>query len=128
MRGIGDLVHGAYDDLGIRYIVPNYCLSDPTNLLPDSESKLPSTSSGAETETETESDSNGLQISKKKKKKGKQPLNMGGRKKVRVRLSEGGDCVVRFEEGERVGGLLEKVRVVAGLGGRRVRLVYLGKM
>jgi hypothetical protein len=39
------------------------------------------------------------------------------------------DVVVRFEEEENVGTLVEKVKISAGLDeGFRVRLVYLGKM
>jgi hypothetical protein len=33
----GLLTDGAYDELGCKYIIPAYCISEPTNLLPDTQ-------------------------------------------------------------------------------------------
>ena len=37
LLGDGDLVHGCYDPTGFHYKVPEPCLSDPINLIPDDE-------------------------------------------------------------------------------------------
>ncbi|BFZ57637.1 hypothetical protein PYCC9005_004690 [Savitreella phatthalungensis] len=147
LLGNGDLVNGCYDATGFYYKIPEACLSDPSNLLPDdeydltsskieddrlaspnvTEGSLTSSAGGAATTNDTK-----LLSSTPTPAPGQPPVltpaAIGDETDVRVRMSHTSrDLVLRVSPSrERVAALAAKVRRDAGIGG--CKLMLLGRL
>lgn len=131
----GDLVKGAYDELGNLYPLPEYCVCDPINLLPNpagagnqDESRKDSylrDDSAAAIMADTDSD----QRRQRREDKGKSVA--GEMFKVRIRLSDRGgrDIEMNIGREETIRSLLRRLvdsSIVAE--GAVVRIALLGKI
>lgn len=86
---VGDLAKGAYDELGQRYEVPEYCFSDPINVVHSDEA-----------EEIEEGNDNSDDAAEEDFGKGKMPARISRQLTVRARLSDRGgpDIRIKFEE------------------------------
>jgi len=127
----GNLIHGAYDELGTRYELPEYCVSIPRNMIisqPETEKCANGISdSGGEAENLTE-------IQKRRNSKGKQVIyeNMKTYRVV-ARLSDRGgpkaDISVTFGEGQPLTHIIREIMEKGKLGpAQKIKIAYLGKM
>ncbi|KAF8542099.1 putative ubiquitin domain protein [Trichophaea hybrida] len=113
----GDLAKGAYDELGQRYEVPEYCFGDPINV---------ANSDGTEEIEEGSDDTDDVAEGK-----GKMPARVGKQLTVRARLSDRGgpDIRIKFEETASVKKIAHMIAAKAQLPTtQRVSVMYLGKI
>jgi Ubiquitin-binding domain len=106
----GNLINGAYDDLGNHYELPEYCVSTPTNILhaPDPDEGLEG--KGQDTDDE--------EAELRRAEKGKMPLDPNEKTfNVRARLSDRGDpdIVVQFTKNENVRVIARRIAEMAGV-------------
>lgn len=129
---IGNLIHGAYDELGTRYELPEYCCSVPRNMIVSSPDIEKHTSNLSESEDEVEDLE---EVEKRRHDKGKRVIH-GNEKTYRViaRLSDrggpGADIAVRFEHGQSVKYIIRAVMQKGNISSTeyKVKIAYLGKM
>ena len=129
---IGNLIHGAYDELGTRYELPEYCCSVPRNMIVSSPDIEKHTSNVSESEDEVESLE---EIEGRRHDKGKRVI-YGNEKTYRViaRLSDrggpGADIPIRFEQGQPVKYIIRAVMQKGNIASTeyKVKIAYLGKM
>jgi hypothetical protein len=99
----GDLVNGAYDGFGAFYAMPEYIISDPTNMVYEEPAGV---DDGDKSEGSEELDED--EILKRREEKGKGVLNPEDQIHVKARLSDGGGPDLRVSIGKD-----DSVRVLA---------------
>lgn len=99
----GDLVRGAYDEMGNFYQLPEQIISDPVNLVAESPEAAHEDVKGAG-EEETDED----ELERRREEKGKGVLKSGDAIRVKARLSDRGGPDVQILMGKE-----ESVRVLA---------------
>ena len=137
----GDLINGAYDEMGNLYQIPDPVISDPENLAP--EDATVAKDEIVETE-EIEDD----ELERRKENKGKTVMKGGESFKVKARLSDRGglDVVIMLSKEDTVRTLVRKIKSDTGVkmvlpsGGVRtdlpiqlpvkgkVKIAYMGKI
>ncbi|KAJ2313871.1 Ubiquitin domain-containing protein 2 [Coemansia sp. RSA 2705] len=137
------VVDGVYDERGACYMVPQYCLSAPSNLIEDSVPKIVdarvSTDSGLRTAVVGSPSIPGHSIdSDSASVVSGSPLYPPGilysshgdltTKLLRVRLSTGDDVEVRITSETSVGQIEQQLRGMGHLVGQRVRFIHLGRL
>ncbi|KAI5808865.1 hypothetical protein DFH27DRAFT_469575, partial [Peziza echinospora] len=129
----GNLVHGAYDELGTRYDLPDYAIATPRNLLPT----LPEVEKHAGIiEQSSELDHGAVDEEEqdiRKEGKGKTVVNPKVKQsRIIARLSDRGgvDIPIMFDPNEPVKNIIRKIMEQGKLNPEqyKVRAVYLGKL
>ncbi|KAJ2829473.1 hypothetical protein IWW50_000836 [Coemansia erecta] len=136
------IVDGVFDELGASYVVPQYCLSEPTNLITDSVHKKTvdaqaSMDSGLRTAVVGSPSSIPLyriDSDDMSEMSASSPLyppgstsSDAGHKPIKVRLSTGKDVTARLAPDTTVAQLEQQMREAGHLMGGRVRFFYLGR-
>lgn len=101
----GDLMNGAYDEMGNFYQMPEYVISDPVNIIQGSEHNI------AKGENDSDvSDDN--EIKQRREEKGKAVLKAGDIIKIRARLSDRGgpDIVISMGKEQNVRILVRRIQ------------------
>ncbi|OTB01688.1 hypothetical protein M426DRAFT_63581, partial [Hypoxylon sp. CI-4A] len=131
----GDLSNGAYDSLGNYYALPEWIVSDPTNVAEDRPDGKGDTHQRdddddltAEEDTVEEQDED--EAIRRREEKGKGVADIRDMVKVRARLSENlPDVIVSIGPEESVRSLARKIAEESGLLSiKRVRVAYMGKI
>ncbi|KAI0457560.1 hypothetical protein F5B21DRAFT_501290 [Xylaria acuta] len=134
----GDLSNGVYDALGNYYALPEWIVSDPTNVAEDSrvrresvdkddkDDKADDDLTGEDTTEEVDED----EALRRREEKGKAVVDIKNLVKVRARLSENyPDVVIGIDADESVRSLARKIAEESGLPStRHVRVAYMGKI
>ncbi|KAI0489930.1 ubiquitin domain-containing protein [Xylaria cf. heliscus] len=131
----GDLSNGVYDSLGNYYSLPEWIVSDPTNVAEDSrvrresvdrDGKVDDDLTGEDTTEEVDED----EALRRREEKGKAVVDIKNLVKVRARLSENyPDVVIGIDADESVRSLSRKIAEESGLPSTRlVRVAYMGKI
>ncbi|KAI0426111.1 hypothetical protein F5Y09DRAFT_346005 [Xylaria sp. FL1042] len=131
----GDLSNGVYDSLGNYYPLPEWIVSDPTNVVEDSRAQRQSVDkdgkgdddlTGEDTTEEVDED----EALRRREEKGKAVVDIKNLVKVRARLSETyPDVVISIDADESVRSLARKIAEESGLPSTRlVRVAYMGKI
>ncbi|KAI0866300.1 hypothetical protein F4860DRAFT_134049 [Xylaria cubensis] len=131
----GDLSNGVYDALGNYYALPEWIVSDPTNVAEDSRTRRESVDgdgkvdddlTGEDTTEEVDED----EALRRREEKGKAVVDIKNLVKVRARLSENyPDVVIGIDADESVRSLARKIMEESGLPSTRlVRVAYMGKI
>ncbi|KAI1430708.1 hypothetical protein GGR50DRAFT_166126 [Xylaria sp. CBS 124048] len=132
----GDLSNGAYDSLGNYYPLPEWVVSDPTNVVEDLEDRRESVHddigkgdgdlTGEDTTEEVDED----EALRRREEKGKGVVDIKNLVKVRARLSENyRDVVISMDADTTVRSLARKIAEESGLPStKRVRVAYMGRM
>ena len=102
----GDLKNGAYDEAGNLYQLPEYVISDPENIILDSDNIL---KGEAESKDVTDDEE---EIARKREEKGKAVLKIGDIVKIKARLSDRGgpDVVVTLGKDQPVRILVRRIQ------------------
>ncbi|KAI1260558.1 ubiquitin domain-containing protein [Xylariaceae sp. FL1019] len=131
----GDLANGVYDSLGNYYSLPEWIVSDPTNIAEDSRAQSKSTKkndkaeddlTGEDTAEEPDQD----EARQRREEKGKEVVNVKNLVKVRARLSENyPDVTIRIDADATVRSLAKKIADESFLPpSKRIRVAYMGKI
>ncbi|GAP91745.1 putative ubiquitin domain protein [Rosellinia necatrix] len=131
----GDLSNGVYDSLGNYYVLPEWVVSDPTNIAEDGSHQRRSVDrddkgdddlTGEDTAEELDED----EAVRRREEKGKAVVDIKKLVKVRARLSENyPDVVISIDAEESVRSLARKIAEESGLpSSRYVRVAYMGKI
>ena len=101
----GDLANGAYDALGALYSLPEWVVSDPSNLVEEIEGQVDEGKGADTTEDEEE------EAVRRREEKGKAVLAAADMISVKARLSDrgGADVVVQVGKGDSVRLLTRRV-------------------
>ncbi|KAI9804294.1 MAG: hypothetical protein M1833_007101 [Piccolia ochrophora] len=121
----GDLINGAYDDVGNFYQLPEQCISDPLNIVDTSSTRHPRKNESDLSETDED------EALRRREEKGKTVIQAEHMYSVKARLSDRGgpDVQVGLGKGQTVRVLAQKVQEEAGIIGRnKVRIAYMGKI
>lgn len=132
--GIGNLIHGAYDELGTRYELPEYCVSVPRNMI-ESSSAIGEHEGKAHASDSEDEIVDVEEVEKRRHDKGKGVLH-GDEKTYRVvaRLSDrggpGADIPIKFDEWQSVKDIIREIMDKGSLSPKeyRVKIAYLGKV
>lgn len=105
----GDLINGAYDEVGNFYQMPEHIISDPANLVQDArayQENIKGESSGDEETDEEDS------VARRREEKGKDVLKAGDIVRVKARLSDRGgpDIVVAMGRQQNVRMLVRRIQ------------------
>ncbi|KAI9881042.1 MAG: hypothetical protein M1830_008924 [Pleopsidium flavum] len=122
----GDLISGAYDEMGNFYQMPELVISDPANVISGSHEGV---IEDAKTERGEEIDEEELE--RRREEKGKGVLKTGDTIKIKARLSDRGgpDVQILLGKDQNVRVLARKVQEEAGIVGKgKVKIAYLGKV
>ncbi|KAH8808313.1 ubiquitin domain-containing protein [Xylogone sp. PMI_703] len=126
----GDLANGVYDALGAFYSLPEWIVSDPTNMQEDAEDEESSVGGeGGKTADDDELDEE--EVLKRREEKGKAVISAKDLIKVKARLSEGNgaDVIVNIGKNDSVRLLSRKILEEAGITGpKRIKIAYMGKI
>ncbi|KAI1825289.1 hypothetical protein F4861DRAFT_203778 [Xylaria intraflava] len=132
----GDLSNGVYDALGNYYALPEWIVSDPTNMVEDGGIRRPSIHAdvgkgdgdltGEDTTEEVDED----EALRRREEKGKGVVDIKNLIKVRARLSENyRDVIISMDADATVRSLSRKIAEESGLPlTKRVRVAYMGKI
>lgn len=127
----GNLIHNVYDETGARYELPEYCVSEPRNLVLSSP-HIDKQPNGSDEEDDVEDLE---EIERKRLDKGKRVIHANERTfQVVARLSDrggpGADILVVFEQGEPLKYIIRSVMKQGRLDFKdyQVKIAYLGKM
>ena len=106
----GDLINGAYDEVGNFYQMPEHIVSDPTNM-----SSQDDHSKGEAVATAEETDED--EAERKREEKGKNVLKIGESIKVRARLSDRGgpDVMIVLGKDQSVKTLSRRIQEETGV-------------
>jgi hypothetical protein len=117
-----------YDELGNRYVIPNYCLSRPVNMQSENDA-IDCPDSPEQTDTKQESD---------KPKQNKKPKNAAGvqeqeqgtlnRVPLKLRLSSGQELKLHFQPKETIADVKRKIEEREGISVSRQRLFCSGQL
>jgi len=122
----GDLVDGAYDEMGNFYQMPEQCVADPDNIVVGGQE----TSGDGKGEDEDDEDTE-EEAERRREEKGKAVLHAVDLITVKARLSDRGgpDVKICLSKEQSVRVLARKVEDEAGLHGKgKVRIAYMGKI
>ena len=100
----GDLVNGAYDEIGNLYQMPEHIVSDPANLVCTSHEVIAKGETvNEETDDETE---------RRREEKGKGVLKIGDTIRIKARLSDRGgpDIVITISKDQTVRTLIRRIQ------------------
>lgn len=105
----GDLINGAYDEVGNFYQIPEHIISDPANLVQDArayQENIKGESSGDDETDEEES------VARRREEKGKDVLKTGDIVRVKARLSDRGgpDIIVTMGRQQNVRMLMRRIQ------------------
>lgn len=125
----GDLVNGAYDEVGNYYQMPEHMISDPENLVPEEKiaAAEPVNHDGEDNDDDTDEE----EAERRREEKGKAVLKSGESFKVKARLSDRGgpDMVITLAKDQNVRVLARRIQDEAGIVGKgKIRIAYLGKI
>ncbi|KAI1275278.1 hypothetical protein F5Y07DRAFT_180137 [Xylaria sp. FL0933] len=131
----GDLSNGVYDALGNYYPLPEWVVSDPTNVVEDSQARKQSVDKDGKGEDELTGEDTTEEIDedealRRREEKGKAVVDIKKLVKVRARLSETyPDVVISIDADESVRSLARRIAEESGLPSTRlVRVAYMGKI
>lgn len=129
----GDLADGVYDSFGNYYQLPQWVISDPTNLVSNERHGIAETSADGDDRRrreDTENDSIITDTERRQYDKGKGALNARDEITLRARLSETGrDFDVTVSKSDSVGSVARKLAKETLLSPeKKIRLAYMGKM
>lgn len=118
----GKISDGCYDPLGNFYTLPNYCLSNPTNLLPSSEPQVSSKDGSGFLSTEDA-------LSQKTLIERLAKPDM----KIRIRLNTSEDVLLEVSRSDTIGQVRERLGAARNWGQdgnqpQNVRFIYFGKI
>lgn len=101
----GDLMNGAYDEVGNFYQMPEYIISDPNNLIPGLQENLLKGESASDVTDEDEAE-------RRREEKGKGVLKTGDVIKVKARLSDRGgpDVIISMGKEQNVRVLVRRIQ------------------
>lgn len=107
----GDLKNGAYDEIGNLYQIPEHVISDPQNMVLDSQEEV------KKGELSNEATDDDDEIERKREEKGKSVLKTGDTIKIRARLSDRGgpDVVIPLGRDQAVRMLVRRVQEEANV-------------
>ena len=107
----GDLKNGAYDEIGNLYQIPEHVISDPQNVVLDSQEEV------KKGELSNEATDDDDEIERKREEKGKSVLKTGDTIKIRARLSDRGgpDVVIPLGRDQAVRMLVRRVQEEANV-------------
>ena len=107
----GDLKNGAYDEIGNLYQMPEHVISDPQNVILDSQEEV------KKGELSNEATDDDDEIERKREEKGKSVLKTGDTIKIRARLSDRGgpDVVIPLGKDQAVRMLVRRVQEEANV-------------
>ena len=110
----GDLVNGAYDEVGNYYQMPEHMISDPVNLIPEEKS---ATTEAANNDRDDDEDTDEEEVERRREEKGKAVLKSGESIKVKARLSDRGgpDVVITLAKDQSVRVLVRRIQDEAGV-------------
>ncbi|KAI9814450.1 MAG: hypothetical protein M1827_003306 [Pycnora praestabilis] len=121
----GDLVNGAYDEIGNFYQVPEQCVSDPMNVI------ISTDPAGAAGKGEDLEESDEDELERRREEKGKGVMHAAQMFTVKARLSDRGgpDVQITMSKEQNIRVLSRKVQEEAGLPGKgKVKIAYMGKI
>ncbi|KHN98611.1 Ubiquitin [Metarhizium album ARSEF 1941] len=128
----GDLANGVYDSLGNYYQLPQWVVSDPSNIsTPNEGDEVPEMSmTGDDGTTENEISYLVADSERRRQEKGKEVIDGRDQITLRARLSENGrDFDVRISKLDTVRNITRKLACQASLPtGKKIRIAYMGKM
>ena len=111
----GDLVNGAYDEVGNYYQMPEHMISDPENLVPEEKiaAAEPVNHDGEDNDDDTDEE----EAERRREEKGKAVLKSGESFKVKARLSDRGgpDMVITLAKDQNVRVLARRIQDEAGV-------------
>lgn len=120
----GDLMNGAYDEVGNFYQMPEYIISDPNNVLPGSQENIVKGESASDATDEDE-------VERRREEKGKGVLKTGDVIRVKARLSDRGgpDIVISIGKDQNIRVLVRRIQEEVNITGKgKVKIAYLGKI
>ena len=125
---VGRLIE-AYDELGSRYVIPNYCISKPTNLaLPGQHSDDEDNEPDSSTQL-LAGQPQGTTTAYKRKPHSTQQGKQGGSTSVKVRLSSTGkDIKITLTGTERVRDLKRRLQSEQHIDPKTVTMLYSGRV
>lgn len=129
----GNLKNGVYDSLGSYYSLPEFVVSDPTNICPDTDTEEAKFAKGGLTDNDATGDEGELdedELEQRREEKGKGVAISEEQVEVCARLSEDGrDITLSIGKGRTVKVLVRRVAEAAELPREtRIRIAYLGKI
>ncbi|KAI2620790.1 hypothetical protein GGS21DRAFT_414967 [Xylaria nigripes] len=131
----GDLSNGVYDSFGNYYSLPEWIVSDPTNLVEDGElqnGSVPKNSKGDDdlTGEDTTEELDEDEALRRREEKGKGVVDIKNLVKVRARLSENyRDVIISMDADATVRSLARKIAEESGLPPTKwIRVAYMGKI
>ncbi|KAL8824699.1 MAG: hypothetical protein Q9191_004879 [Dirinaria sp. TL-2023a] len=120
----GDLINGAYDEVGNLYQIPEHIIDDPDNVITDAQDAAAKDEDKGETIDEDE-------IERRREEKGKGVIKSEDMLNVKARLSDRGgpDIVIPVGKDQNVRVLVRKIQEEASIPGKvKVKIAYLGKL
>lgn len=101
----GDLMNGAYDEVGNFYQMPEYIISDPNNVFPGSQENMVK---GENTSDATDED----EVERRREEKGKGVLKTGDVIRVKARLSDRGgpDIIISIGKDQTIRVLVRRIQ------------------
>ncbi len=107
----GDLINGAYDEVGNFYQMPEHIISDPTNVVLPSQDDVPKGGNTGEETGEEEAE-------RRREEKGKTVLKSGDILKVKARLSDRGgpDIIIPLGKEQSTRVLIRRIQEEADVG------------
>ena len=109
----GDLINGAYDQVGNFYQMPEHVINDPNNIMPGMGNNRTK-----EDDIANAADDDDDQLEMRREEKGKGVLKVGEMMKVKARLSDRGgqDIVVSIGKEQNVRALIRRIHEEADVG------------
>lgn len=110
----GDLINGAYDEIGNYYQMPEHMISDPENLMPEEKGAA---AEAANEDRNDDEDTDEEELERRREEKGKAVLKSGESIKVKARLSDRGgrDVVITLAKDQNVRVLVRRIQDEAGV-------------
>ncbi|KAJ2902680.1 Ubiquitin domain-containing protein 2 [Zalerion maritima] len=132
----GNLANGVYDGLGNYYPLPEYVVSDPTNIVDETteathdRKHTVSVDEGSDDDGDDEGDEEEEELERRREEKGKAVVDVREQMTVKARLSENvQDIKVTIAKKDTVRALARKVLFESGLPtSKRIRIAYMGKI
>ena len=105
----GDLLNGAYDEVGNFYQIPEHVISDPTNIIHSSQVDITKDGNAAEMDDD--------EVERKREEKGKAVLKSENIVKVKARLSDRGgpDIVITLGKEQSTRTLIRRIQEEANV-------------
>ena len=116
-----------YDELGNRYVIPNYCLSRPVNMQSENDSGTDHPDSAEQTETKQESNKP-KQNKRSNDADDAQKQDTPNRVTMKLRLSSGQELKLHCQPKETIAAVKRKVQEREGIDVSRQRLFCSGRM